>query len=277
MYPQDNPYMVKTQMFTTKALEKEFEIEDVQEQPTESGQDLDHEHWQYYELDKSCDHGFWHDTADTIVSHVGLPLSASQENRLQTFVLTIAKHIFHLYSLTEPSFTINRSKNSHVVKVEDKYHVIVRKEQNSIHIFACAAKAAEADGSDLHSWGDEVKKCSREHALGIQERSKDAHVSDLKDSDSEMSFDPSEDGETSSRRQQVVREEKAASAQQRQLGAEAAVGRQRQSEARGRGGATAKGQAGARVARLAANLPVQPAPRQGVPAADGAQEAGMED
>ncbi len=124
--------------------------------------DLDNQEWIYYELNKSCDDGFWHDTANTIVSE---HLSNNQEARLRKFVLTIAKRIFMFGSLINPSFTYNLKKGSHVMQVEDKYHVIVRREQNIVHIFACTA---QENDSYIFSWEADVKKCTRKHALGIQ-------------------------------------------------------------------------------------------------------------
>ena len=173
MCPQGNPYMVKTQVVnTTEARTRkgrqdtvvhgEESIEDMSAEDVHS-EDLDNEDWIYYELEKSCDDGFWHDTADTIVSNSGKHLSEYQQARLQRFVLTIAKRIFMFGSLINPSFTYNLKKSSHVMQVEDKYHVIVRREQNIVHIFACTAQENET-----FSWRADVKKSTRKDALGIQ-------------------------------------------------------------------------------------------------------------
>jgi hypothetical protein len=213
MYPQDNPYMVKTQTLNghstgvgkasasgasapgapvqegrlrkaSNPFAGEFEIE------AETGPDvadLYNKNWIYFKLDKSCDNGFWHDTADTIVAHFGQHLHAFQKTRLQNFVLAINKHIFKFGPLEKPSFEINRSKDKHVVKVNEKYHVIVRKEQNTTHIFACV------NGADYSVEGFETgelkmfKECTKEYALGSQKHSKDADDSESEDWESQVS------------------------------------------------------------------------------------------
>jgi hypothetical protein len=171
MCPQNNPYMVKTQTgVQRKGVQRKIPkdpnsivVEDSEDSHgSDVSSDVDNQEWIYYELNKSCDDGFWHDTANTIVSE---HLSNNQQARLQKFVLTIAKRIFMFASLKNPSFKYNLKKGSHVMQVEDKYHVIVRREQNIVHIFACTAKQ---DNSYVYSFGGEIKKSTRKDALGIQ-------------------------------------------------------------------------------------------------------------
>ena len=298
MCPQNNPYMVLTQTAVQRKRPKGPNSSVVEESEDSHGSDVDSdsdkEDWIYYELGKSCDDGFWHDTADTIVSNSGKHLSNNQKARLQKFVLTIAKRIFMFDPLEKPSFTYNLTKGSHVMQVQDKYHVIVRREQNIIHIFACTAKK---DDSYVYSWGAEIKKCTRKDALGIQNdpsrlsSNHDQHnsASGSQNSDELTYWDDEASLSDNERRQQrhQAAEERAAALRQRGRPQEESIGRVVHSKGPDAGKARHESMfvhhvrdavAQEQEGRAAANVPAQnvPAPAQqvqGGAAPNGAERA----
>jgi hypothetical protein len=218
MYPQDNPYMVKTQLFTTRGRTRQGDfgvhLEDSMDTSAEDvhSEDLHNEDLIYYELQRSCDDGFWHDTADTIVSNWSKHLSDYQKARLQQFVLTIAKRVFQFSPVSNPSLTYNLAKGSHRIELDEKYHVIVRKEQNIVHIFACTDEF-------INSEEDNFKQCAQKDALGLRITSDTASDTAFEEEASEIesvhSFDPDKEHQ-----KQVLQETQRAE-QSREAGAAA--------------------------------------------------------
>ena len=111
----------------------------------------------YYECLKKTDDGFWHDNAGAILQQASsTALLPTQQQKLTTFIHTIAKRLFLINYDVKKDITYQFDALNHRVEHDD-FHVIIRREKGEVLIFFCA-KDQQPDNCVL---------CTKEKALGI--------------------------------------------------------------------------------------------------------------
>ncbi len=112
----------------------------------------------YFECLKTTDNGFWHDNAGAILQQASpTALSPTQQQKLTTFIHTIAKRLFLINYDVEKDITYQFDALNHRVEHDD-FHVIIRRVKGDVLIFFCA-KDKQPDNCVL---------CTKEKALGTE-------------------------------------------------------------------------------------------------------------